>query len=125
MRIRALFICALLLVAGCDDLNTTLRKSDGSNAEIAKLKGQLAQARAALEETTPGRWRIEMRPGVRADTYLVDSGSGRIWRQVQDPLTHEIFWSEMSREDVAIVDKTVRRFRVAIGSSGWESIGSN
>jgi hypothetical protein len=125
MRIRALFICALLLVSGCDDFTTTLRKSDGSNAEIAKLKGQLEQARAALAFTTPGRWRIEMRPGVRADTYLMDSGSGRIWRQIQDPLTHEIFWSEMSREDIAIIDKTVRRFRVAVGSNGWESVASN
>jgi hypothetical protein len=76
-------ICFLLL--GCDQFNA--RQSE------APAPDQLAQAKT----TAVGRFQVVFSPHLRADTFLVDTETGRIWRQTSYPELQDnpTAWSEM------------------------------
>src|SRR5947208_2179218 len=89
-----------VLLTGCE------LPGNAEKAEVEKLKTDIASLRQELATKTkaeregPSRWRIEMRAGVRADTYLIDTATGRVWREYEDPQTRLMFWSEMQKQDL-------------------------
>ena len=103
MRITVTVCSALLVLAltvGCG------APPDGSKAKVDALQSQVDQLRKELEaakatQVAPqsGRWLIEMRQGVRADTYLLDTATGRVWREYEDKKKDILWWKESPRED--------------------------
>jgi hypothetical protein len=48
----------------------------------AKLAAQSAQSASRTTSNPDGRFRIIMRDGVRADTFLLDTETGKVWARV-------------------------------------------
>jgi hypothetical protein len=92
---------ALLLVfaLGCEPLYVPKAKVDALQSQVDQLRKELDSAKAAQAAPQSGRWRIEMRQGVRADTYLLDTATGRVWREYEDKKKDILWWKESPRED--------------------------
>lgn len=88
-------VLLLVLATGCDDPPYVPKaRVDSLESQISQLRAELATAKAERVN----RWRIEMRSGVRADTYLLDTESGRVWREYEVS-EGKMSWQETPRSD--------------------------
>jgi hypothetical protein len=53
-----------------------------------------------LDVTQNGRYQVFFGPLARADTFLVDTATGRAWRAFQNPNSDQVGWEEMPRFDL-------------------------
>jgi hypothetical protein len=63
-------------------------------------------SRAEAADQAPsqaGRYQITINPGVRADTFLLDTVTGKVWRMTQynDLNGNPVVWESMDRVDSA------------------------
>jgi outer membrane murein-binding lipoprotein Lpp len=89
-----------LLLLGC--LSCAQPQPQSTDAELAALKSEVAQLRQQVENANRNqvqRWRIEMRQGVRSDIYLLDTATGRVWREYEDKRKGVMWWKESPRDD--------------------------
>jgi hypothetical protein len=103
---------ASTVVVGILSINTTksiaLIGQNLSAQEIASLRDQISRLGKESESSEYGRFKIVMRSDIRADTYLLDSKTGRIWREYRDPKTEDFWWKESNAENLdtyRILDK--------------------
>ena len=56
---------------------------------------------ASADNTQNGRYTIIISPNVRADTFLLDTQTGRVWKPVQvtDVVGEPVIWKVMDRAD--------------------------
>ena len=68
---------------------------------IASVTTVFAQEppRVVTQSTPQGRFQIVFSPFVRADTYLLDTQTGRIWQQVKWSEGESSVWHPMTRLD--------------------------
>lgn len=61
----------------------------------------LSQQATAGEAQQQGRYQIVINPAMRADTFLIDTQTGRIWQKVQyeDMENEPVVWNIMDRID--------------------------
>ncbi len=76
-------------------------RSNDAGPQINALKDEVQQLHQQIEVINKNyqRYIIVMRPNIRADIYLLDTATGRVWREFEDTKTHQMFWKESSRED--------------------------
>jgi hypothetical protein len=55
-------------------------------------------AKQSVPPTESGRYVVTYSPNVARDTFLVDTGTGRVWQLVEDK-DHNESWQAMSRSD--------------------------
>ena len=70
-------------------------------ASISVLSADAQESRADLFSQQPGRYQIVFNPQVRADTFMIDTATGKVWQMVKysDLADTPTVWQIMKRVD--------------------------
>lgn len=66
-----------------------------SRAKLLDLEMKFQELKAEFKEAQTGRYKIYQNPIVRADQYLLDTVTGKVWGMRMDPKTKEQFWDRL------------------------------
>lgn len=124
MRLGFLCLPVIVLgVAGCDyrpagRLSPVESSTQANSSAIAATQGQAVTP--ANDRATEGRFQLVISPHLRADTFLIDTSTGRIWQMTEFSALEgkPVAWQEMTIiDDKGELGPTYEEFRKAFTKS--------